>query len=336
MEGMVFMDKYITVPFDNKTAKELKSGDYVYLTGTIYTARDAAHKRMDDTLNKEEILPINLQNNISYTVTCTVAMDSGLTAESTADFTVAWEGDELWPDAEISYDKDTYTTLVKPYCKDTLTNLLIEDVTLSLYRREFDGSYTELATGLDNMEETYITDPHPSLDYARYRVVAVNNSTGTISYYDVPGYPINEPAIIIQWDEQWSNLDTLPTDDGDITYSFEDPTWTGSLLRLPYNIDISDQYDKDKELIKYAGREFPVSYYGTQKDHTSTWSFEIEKTDKETLYGLRRLASWLGDVYVREPSGSGYWATVSVSIDLEHCELTIPVSIDITRVEGDK
>lgn len=279
---------------------------------------------------------INLQNNISYTVTCTVAMDSGLTEESTAEFTVAWEDGELWPDAEISYDKDTYTTLVRPYCIDTTSNRLIEDVTLSLYRREFDGSYTELATGLDNEEGTYVTDPHPSLDYARYRVVAVDNSTSAVSYYDVPGYPIQEKAIIIQWDEQWSNLDTLPTDDGDVVYSFEEPAWTGSLLRLPYNIDISDQYAGDKELIKYIGREFPVAYYGTQKEHTSTWSFEFPKTDAETLYGLRRLAAWLGDVYVREPSGSGYWANVSVSMDIEHCELTIPVSIDVTRVEGGK
>ena len=50
-------------------------------------------------------------------------------------------------------------------------------------------------------KNTFITDPHPALDYARYRIVAVVDATGSISYYDVPGYPINEPAIIIQWDE---------------------------------------------------------------------------------------------------------------------------------------
>ena len=43
------MDRYINTPLDNKTAKTLKAGDYVYITGTIYTARDAAHKRMDET-----------------------------------------------------------------------------------------------------------------------------------------------------------------------------------------------------------------------------------------------------------------------------------------------
>jgi len=66
MEGMVFMDKYITVPFDDKTAKELKSGDYVYLTGTIYTARDAAHKRMYEALERGEKLPIDIKNNVIY------------------------------------------------------------------------------------------------------------------------------------------------------------------------------------------------------------------------------------------------------------------------------
>ena len=38
--------------------KELKAGDYVYLTGTIYTARDAAHKRMYESMHKGESLPI--------------------------------------------------------------------------------------------------------------------------------------------------------------------------------------------------------------------------------------------------------------------------------------
>ena len=38
------MDRYITAPYDDQVAKELHSGDYVYITGTIYTAWDSAHK----------------------------------------------------------------------------------------------------------------------------------------------------------------------------------------------------------------------------------------------------------------------------------------------------
>ena len=44
------MDKHITAPIDKETAISLKAGDYVYISGTIYTARDAAHKRMDEAL----------------------------------------------------------------------------------------------------------------------------------------------------------------------------------------------------------------------------------------------------------------------------------------------
>lgn len=60
------MDKKISAPINNEIAKELKAGDYVYITGTIYTARDAAHKRMSEALEKGKELPIELENNIIY------------------------------------------------------------------------------------------------------------------------------------------------------------------------------------------------------------------------------------------------------------------------------
>lgn len=60
------MDKHIRVPFDDKTAVSLEAGDYVYLTGTIYTARDAAHKRMYEALQKGEQLPLEMKNNLIY------------------------------------------------------------------------------------------------------------------------------------------------------------------------------------------------------------------------------------------------------------------------------
>ena len=270
---------------------------------------------------------ISLENSVAYTVRATVAMDSGLTTESTLYFSVMWSDDEYWPDAEISYDDETYTTSIRPFCED-YTSKLIEGITLSVYRREFDGSFTEIGSGLENLKETFITDPHPSLDYARYRVVSTSSTTGRVSYYDVPGFPINEKAVIIQWDDDWRSFDVVNEDE------FEQPVWTGSLLRLPYNIDVSDKNNSDVSLVEYIGREHPVSYYGTQLGQSATWNVTIPKSDKETLYALRRLAIWMGDVYVREPSGSGYWANISVSFSQKHLETTIPVSLEITRVSG--
>ena len=60
------MEKHIKAPLDNATICDLKSGDYVYISGTIYTARDAAHLRMDEALNKNEQLPIFIEQNIIY------------------------------------------------------------------------------------------------------------------------------------------------------------------------------------------------------------------------------------------------------------------------------
>lgn len=60
------MDKYITLPLTEENTKDLKAGDYVFLSGIIYTARDAAHKRMDETLTNNETLPINIKDNTIY------------------------------------------------------------------------------------------------------------------------------------------------------------------------------------------------------------------------------------------------------------------------------
>ena len=330
---------------------------------------------------------VNLENDISYTVKCIVAMNSGLTAEDTHIFTVGWGDDDgIVPEAELTFDDVQYSMQIGPYCatypmryfklkyyrgtytvtdeeipeltgepvlgKETSegdqvykgTNdqgeevyfamiqdsegILVEGVTLSVYRREYDGTYTEIGKGITNDKCSYVIDPHPALDYARYRVVATNIATGAVVYSDIPGYPVDCPEVIIQWDEEWTEFNNPEESE------LAEPTWTGSMLKIKGNIDVSDKHNKDVSLVEYIGREHPVSYHGTQLGVTSTWNMEFDKQDEDTLYALRRLAIWMGDVYVREPSGSGYWASISVAYSQKHCELTIPVTFDITRVEG--
>lgn len=60
------MEKYIKAPLEKEIVKTLRAGDYVYITGTIYTARDAAHKRMDETLREGKELPVPLKDEIVY------------------------------------------------------------------------------------------------------------------------------------------------------------------------------------------------------------------------------------------------------------------------------
>lgn len=60
------MEKNITVPMSKEERKSLRSGDYVYITGTIYSARDAAHKRIYESLERKEEIPLDIENNIIY------------------------------------------------------------------------------------------------------------------------------------------------------------------------------------------------------------------------------------------------------------------------------
>lgn len=274
---------------------------------------------------------IDIENNQTYIVTCSVSMDSGLSAAESRTIKVAWEGDAdmFAPNAQIGIDSNTLSAIINPYC-ETSEGTLTEGVTLAVYRREFDGGFTEIASGMENAYGSYVTDPHPALDYARYRIIAKSTATGNVKFYDIPAIPIGEPSVIIQWSERWSKFDYSD----DETNALAEQPWSGSMLKLPYNVDVSDNVSPDVSLVEYVGRSHPVSYYGTQRGNTATWNVEIEKDDTETLYNLRRLAIYMGDVYVREPSGSGYWANIKVSFSQKHCELTIPVTMSITRVEG--
>ena len=60
------MEKKIHAPLVSEEIKELRAGDYVYITGTFYTARDAAHKRMEEALNQGNPLPLDLKDNVIY------------------------------------------------------------------------------------------------------------------------------------------------------------------------------------------------------------------------------------------------------------------------------
>ena len=317
---------YLSVVSEESYETTDRIGNEAFVTAgsEVYAKFFDISENLETTLSANDL---DLENNIRYTVKCTVTMNSGLSTEASASFVVAWTDESYPPNAELGVHEDTYSAVIRPYCEDE-NEELIDGVTLGVYRREFDGSFTEIATGLKNTRATFVVDPHPALDYARYRIVAISTATGSVSYSDLPGYPVGGVAVIIQWDDKWTDFDVV---DGVPT---EDRIWSGSMLKLPYNIDVSSGHKPDVSLVEYIGRRHPVSYYGTQIGETATWSTAIPKSDKETLYALRRLSTWMGNVYVREPSGSGYWANITVSFNVSHLEVTIPITLNITRVEG--
>ena len=269
-----------------------------------------------------------LENGISYTINATVAMSSGLSAEASIIFATSFSVDSYNLNASIGYDRTKYVAYIKPYCVDD-NDTRIDTVVLSVHRRMFDGSLVKIADGIPGNLTPVITDPHPSLDYARYRVVAIDRTNGHVQFADLPPHPIHGTSIIIQWDEKWSGYFEVNSE-----LALSERPWTGSMIKLPYNIDTTDSNTVDVEMVEYIGRDHPVSYYGTQVGQKATWNALIPIADKQTIYDLRRLARYMGNAYVREPSGTGYWAHVEVSFNLTHLETTVPVSLSITRVEG--
>lgn len=296
---------------------------------------DSVYSKVVNANGNSEVFVISagdayLESGESYTAVVEAAMSSGLVSTVSRDFSTSWSRPLFILDAETSIDDETLAAYIKPYARNINNGNNINGLYLAVYRREYDGRFVEIASGIDSASGITVTDPHPALDEARYRIVATDRATGSIYFDDLPGTPIEEPSIVIQWAEDWRNYGS----EEEVEEITERPTWAGSMLRLPYNVDVQDKFAPDVTFANYIGREHPVSYYGTQLGSTSSWSTEIPATDKETIFALRRLAIYQGDVYVREPSGSGYWAHVGVSFSLKHLAVTIPVTFDITRVAG--
>ena len=202
------------------------------------------------------------------------------------------------------------------------------NVSLSVYRREPNGTYVTVSEGIDNTYQSSddsitVRDPHPSFGNCVYRIVATNNRNGAIGFADIP-VELNETSVVLQWDEVWN----------DVEDDIEGEVFEGSILEFPSNIKLSDQNSNDVDLVSYIGRERPVAYYGTQRGEGLTINCDFDKADTDTLAMVRKLMYYRGDVYVREPTGLGYWANVTVSYNRDYSSLVIPVTLNIKPVEG--
>ena len=304
------------------------------------------------TLNANNI---ELEDEQEYTVKATVTTDKGLTAEASADILISWENAlDADVSAEIIIDEDALTASICPFCtasvdteeedEDEPSDILVEGVVMSVYRMNVDGEFIKIAENIPNDRSTYVIDPHPSLGRVTYRIVATLTSNGSVVWGTVYE-DVDQPGIVITWDEYWSYV---PNDETPEEYYYDSEGRIGKMLKLPYNVDINQSTSIDSVMVNYIGRKRPVSYYGTQLGETislktdlprvssygSGLSDEDEEWAIEALALLRRLMIYTGDIYIRDSSGNGYWASVKVSFDNNHIALVIPVTINVTRVEG--
>lgn len=271
-----------------------------------------------------------LMDYMNYNLKVTVTMDSGLSADADFDLYVSYDAiSDYYLRATVDVDRETLTTLIYPECRRIDDESLIPNVSLSVIRIGYDNELVTVLSGIDNTDRTAVIDPHPSLNVVRYRIMAVFMDTGQIDFFDTSEEYVGVTDIVINWDEMREGLALNDNDENLI-----DPRWIGGMLRLPYNIDINDTMKPDAELVDYIGRKHSVAYYGTKTNHNSKWDVMIDKNDADTILALRTLGVWRDNVYVREPSGTGYWASIEINMSQKHNEPGVPVSLTITRVEG--
>lgn len=289
---------------------------------------------------------INLMSGQTYDVEAIVATSSGLTAEATTEFTLDITEPDYYLDMGITIDPDSLSAALIPGCYSDVNEdeegddvydieNIVDSVVLSVYRINFDGSFTPIEINIPNDGITVISDPHPALDNGKYRLVALDNATGTMFFDDIISEDLDVKGLVLQWDSKYANYLIR-----DIVEEIDEPAIGdmagGTTLKLPYNVKKNESSDIDNNLVEYIGREHPVSYYGTQKGQKSSYSTDVPKDDLDTLDYLRRLQIWPGDVYIRAQDGLGYWAKVEVSFDRDYDSLVMPVNIDATRVDSDR
>lgn len=295
---------------------------------------------------------MRFEDSKQYYIVCTVVMNTGLTASAGATCSIDFDEPDVDVDATFTPDEYSYSLSITPIV--SYTNdwdgegedpepVLVNNVSISIYREDAGGQYTLIADNVENGSPK--VDPHPTLGSVQYIIAATFLSTGYVAwdkvYYDF----IDQPGLIIEWDERWSDApedNDIDTIDPDYAQQFK----SGARLFLPYNVDISEQHQPDAQLVSYIGRSRPVGYYGTQLGESYTFKTDIVKSEVElgeaingatdyTVELLRRLSNYMGDVYIRESmSRLGFWANVKVSFDFTHTNKLIPVTLTVTRVEG--
>lgn len=312
-------------------------GDIMF--SATYTASSSEGTRLVKTLNATDI---NLTKNKSYEATVTIYTSGGLTATSSSSFTfLTPTTPSMYPaikEFEIDDDRSMYLKCIC-YQNSKHSGTVWSSVSykMSLYRCNSDGTYTLIQDNIPSSSSgTWVHDPHPRLDHQVYRIVSTYTPTGQKAYSepDFAADLIKNEGVIIHWDEKWGTGIMTRVNGPQVS------RYIGKRVRLPFNVDVTEKRSVDKTLINYAGRESPVSYYGTAIDKSYSIKTEIPKhnvnefNSDEAMLLLRRLSIKKEDVYVRTCTGIGCWATVDIEYNIDHCALTIPITITVTPVEG--
>ena len=248
-----------------------------------------------------------LANGGAYELRAAVAMASGLRAEcAPCAFSVSFDVSMAQPSATVTFDPDYLTADVVPTCSaldpetGEETGELREGTSLAVYRVEADGDLVCLARAVPNDGASTVTDPHATFRECWYHIVATDDATGVSTAADYADDSAHD-SCTIQWGESWK-----PAGEGATRYDYD-----GSILDGFYNMSFDQDVAPVAEAARYEGRKRPVHYYdGVAVEESASYTLQFELSDAETMSLVRALLAHHGDAYVREPTGTGFWARI--------------------------
>lgn len=204
-----------------------------------------------------------------------------------------------------------------------------ENVVLSIYRHETDGTLTLLARNIPNDGLHGHVDRHAMLKRQAYRIAAFDTRTGLADYLDVTSELNRFNGLVIEWGASDPSLEYVR--DPETGLLQEQSGDGGTVLDLPWSVDVSEGGDSDRDLLKPFGLAHPRARYGTHQNAEESWNTRIRESDSDRLAKLRSLRAHRGDAFVRQPLGSGYWAAVSPHWSRSGQGGVIDVDIDAVR-----
>ena len=304
------------------------AGDIVYEKDAVFFADPGS-----STFTMQIGADSGLADSVGYHVVADVSMKSGMRATAQSYY---FETDFASLDSEVSvpvaFDEEDLTADIWPACYDLdqygeMTATLTDGVTLAVYRIDADGGLTLIASDLENSGDVMVTDPHPSFGVCEYRAVATDPSSGATVFADGSDDSPHQTCAV-QWDESWMR----PVDEESFG---EDGYWLQkSMVDGLYNLQFGEQAQVQSEAVEYIGREHPVSYYGSQKGYKATYQMEFPRSDTQTLSNVRRLMAWRDDVFVREPSGTAFWAKIdSANLTYDSKAAPMRLNLSVSRVD---
>lgn len=174
----------------------------------------------------------------------------------------------------------------------------------------------KLITKKDEKQYTDIIDIYSRLDRGIYSVMLFSKSLPKVCGY-LKIEKEYEDYTYYNYSGQYIRIDYL----------------TGKSLIFPYNIVTSNTVENNCILVNYVGRKYPIGYFGDSSNENPSWTFEIPKYEQTVLDELYLLQHYKGEVFIREPSGIGYLAIVSVSFNKSYSEVLVSVTLTANRLD---